>query len=195
MESACSRLASVSPAEVERWRAAGTKSSFFAELQAATAPFNLTGVARWEPSSAHRIHPSDSYVSDGDQTRIVVLGDSIAREASQALYRLFTPHGNVTYAILNSPTNLGAPSQSPQGSLFQKAAHHALGEELLRDLEGCRVDALFLGGYVRVCRVARDLAPISASRIIATRLPILASPNAKRLLGTAPPRMRAHGAI
>lgn len=143
LAAACGRLRTASRGEIERWRSSGRKQDYFAAVQAATLPFNLTGRAQTTPSMADKLF-SDAPDGAKYSPRIAVVGDSISRELHHALVAVLGPTANVEFASVNTPACMQAP---PLTRSWLRAATFAIGEAGMKDLETCKLDALFLGGY------------------------------------------------
>ena len=166
IQGACSALQRVVAGELEQWRAPGTKQDFFVAVQSIA---NLTARAHNAPSAEHRIAPH------GKAPRVLVVGDSIARELAQALHAMAQTGGtgasgsgeeqaalpaagtrggslDITYRMsrrvgvetLNSALDVQATPYEAQASSEASKTDMA---HARRELEECRLDALFLGGY------------------------------------------------
>lgn len=148
LASACARISKVPNEQIEQWRASGRKENFFARMQEATLPFNLTGVAHNEPRSHHLLQPPAQSDAPRPTPRILIVGDSIAREMAAALRTLVSTHARVSYFQVNSPTNLAAPPvERVNSSAWQVGAIHAIGPSAMHELQSCNYDVFVLGGY------------------------------------------------
>jgi acid phosphatase family membrane protein YuiD len=116
----------------------GMKSSFFSAVQHATLPYNLTGV-RHDQWDSPDVVPSSMALD--------VVGDSISRELANALRAL---GANASY-VVNTQTNLARDTIRFQQGYYHRSDTQRYTDanmsQVIRRLEECETDALFLGGY------------------------------------------------